>query len=76
MLAEIVDGDDVLVRQLTGGARLAKEALAHFRVRFDGARNDLDGDDALDQRIEGPVDDTHAALPKLLLELIAANRLH
>ena len=41
-----------------------------------GARDDLDGDDALDQRIEGPVDDTHAALPELLVELIAANRLH
>ena len=76
VLAEIVDGDDVLVRQLTGGARLPKEALAHFRVRLDGAGNDLDGDDALDERIEGAVDDTHAALPKLLLELIAANRLH
>ena len=42
VLAEIVDRDDVLVRQLTGGARLAKEALAHLRVRFDGARDDLD----------------------------------
>ena len=76
VLAEIVDGDDVLVRQLTGGASLAKEPLAHLRVRFDRARDDLDRDDALDQRIEGPVDDTHAALTELLVELIAANRLH
>ena len=53
VLAEVVDGDDVPVRQLTGGARLAEEALAQLGVGLDGGRDDLQRDFALEQRVVG-----------------------
>jgi hypothetical protein len=75
VLAHVVDGDDVLVGQLAGGARFAKEALLDRGVGLDRA-NQLDGDDSLQEGIEGPVDDTHPPLAEFLNELIPSDRLH
>ena len=47
VLAEVVDRDDVLVRELTGGAGFAKESLAKFGVLVDRRGDDLDRDDPL-----------------------------
>ena len=76
VLSEVVDRDDVLVRQLAGSPGLAKEALARFRVGVNRHRDDLDGDDPLEQRVEGAVDDSHAALSELLEELVATDGRH
>ncbi len=75
VVPEIVDGDDVLVGELAGGAGFAKETLADFLTRFE-VGDELDGDHALEQRVEGAVDDTHAALTELFDELVASNRVH
>ena len=53
VLAEVVDGDDVPVRELAGRARFAEEALAQLGVVLDGGADDLQGDLALEQRVVG-----------------------
>ena len=74
MLAEIVDGDDVAVRQLTGGAGLAEEPFAELGVALDGRADDLEGDFAFEQRVLGAIDDTHPSLPDFFEDLVAADR--
>ena len=76
MLAEVVNRDDVAVRQLPCGACLAEEALALFDTRFDALQDDLDRNHTVEQRVERPVDDTHAALSDSFDELIAADAVH
>ena len=71
VLAEVVDGDDVPVRQLAGGASLAEEALAQLGVGLDRGADDLQRDLALEQRVVGLVDDAHPTLPDLLEDPIA-----
>ena len=73
MLAEVVDGDDVPVRQLAGGARLAEEPLAQLGVAFDGRTDDLEGDFAFEQRVVGAIDDTHPTLPDFFEYLVASD---
>ena len=73
VLAEVVDRDDVLVRELAGGARLAEESLAELGVLIDRRRDDLDGDDPLEQRVAGAIHDTHATLAEFFEKLVAAD---
>ena len=74
VLAEIVDGDDVPVRELAGGARFAEEALAQLGVVLDGGRDDLQGDFALEQRVVGLIDNAHPTLTDFLDDPIAPDR--
>ena len=76
MLAQVVNGDDVAVRQLAGGPRLAEEPLAQVGIAFDRARDDLDRDDTLEKRVEGPVHDAHATLAELFAQFVAADAFH
>ncbi len=76
VLAEVVDRDNVLVRQLPGGAGFAKEPLAAFLVGVNRSGDDLDRDDPLQQGILGAVHHAHATLAELFEEDIAADRRH
>ena len=58
--------------EVSGGASLAEEALAHLRIESPWRHHELQRHDALEHGVEGAVDDTHAALPEPLLELIPA----
>ncbi len=76
VLTEIVNGDDVAVGKLPGGARLAEEPLAEIRVLVDRSRDELDRDDALQQGVVGAVDHAHAPLAKLVTQFVAADAFH
>ncbi len=73
LLAQVVDRDDVAVRQLRGGPGLAEEPLAMVGVAVELAGDDFDGDDTGQQGIEGLVDRPHAALTQLEDDLCTAN---
>ena len=73
MLAEVVDGDDVPVRELAGGPRLAVETLAQLRVAFDGRTDDFEGDLAFEQRVVGAIYDAHPTLPDFFEYLVASD---
>jgi hypothetical protein len=55
VLAEVVNRDDVAVRELAGRAGLAEEPLTLFAAGLDRPGDDLDGDDALEERVERAV---------------------
>jgi hypothetical protein len=74
VLAEIMDGDDVAVRQLTGRTGLAKEPFTELGVAFDGGADDFQGDFTFEQRVLGAIDDTHSSLPDFFEDLVAADR--
>ncbi len=76
MLAEIVNGNDVPVRQLAGGSRLAEEPFAQLGVLIDRRGNHLDGDDPVEQRVAGAIHDPHATLAQFFDDLIPADALH
>ena len=76
VLAEIVNGNDVSVRQLAGGSRLAEEPFAQLRVLIDRDRNHLDGDDPFEERVAGAIHDPHATLAEFFDDLIPADTLH
>ena len=76
VLAEVMDRDDVLVRELAGGAGLAEEPFAALGVLFDGRRDHLDRDDPLQEGILGPIHHSHATLAELFEEVIAADCRH
>ena len=76
VLAEVVNRDDVRVRELAGGARLADEPLARLGVPFNRRGDDLQRHHTLDERVEGAVDHPHTALAELLENLITADRRH
>ena len=63
VLAGVDDADDVRVRELRDGARLAAEALELIGVRRDLAVHELDRDLALEHLVERAVDRRHAAGP-------------
>ena len=54
LISDIVDGDDVRVAQPAGGARLAGEPFARVLV-FEISPKHLDGDEPVDRRVEGEV---------------------
>lgn len=73
---DVVDGDDVRVREDARALRLAHEAAAELLEllvlgREAGAER-LEGHEPPDQRIPGEVDDPHRTLAKLLEDLVAA----
>ena len=74
-LAGVVDGDDVLVAELLGGAGLAAEALAHARVGGQVGRHDLEGDLAVELHVARLVDRGHAAAGDVAEDLVAADAL-
>ena len=75
-LAEVVNGDDVAVRQLRGGARLAEEAIPQLGLRMELRGNDLDRNDPGEQGIERLVDGPHAALAEQLGDFVSAYAFH
>ena len=60
MVADFVDGDDVVVPEVGGRARLAEESLQQFLVEELFAK-DLDSDRTIEVGIARKVDRTHAA---------------
>nr|WP_249937124.1 hypothetical protein [Roseateles sp. DAIF2] len=72
-LADIVHGDDVGVRQRTGGACLAQEARAVFLVLAQRGMQELDRDIAPDTRVMGAEHAGHAAAPQAFDDLVAAD---
>ena|SRR5450759_3645788 len=60
MLADVVQGADVRVRQLRDRAGLAVEALAELRIGGEAVGENLDCDGAIEPRITGFV---HLAYP-------------
>jgi len=69
-LAHVIDGDDVRVRDLRGRARLHEEALDLLVGTVLAAGEDLEGDDAVQLRVDRPVDDPHPPLAELSEELV------
>ena len=72
-LAGVDRVDDVVVRELGGDLGLAVEPLDEFLVLGQGVEQDLDGDDPVDARLLGLVDDPHRALAELLEDLVAGD---
>jgi hypothetical protein len=75
-LAHVVDDDDVGVRQASGGARLAQEAVAALVVLGQRGVQELDGHVAVDRRVVRAVDRGHAAAAEAALDLVAAHLAH
>ena len=73
VLAQVVNCDDVAVRELTGRARLAEEALAEVGVAFNRGADDLERDLAFEQCVVGAIHDTHPSLPDFFDDLVAAD---
>ena len=77
VLADVVDRDDVRVREDARRLRLAHEALAELArlgivvVPLRGPDR-LDGHEPADDRILGEVDDAHRPLAELVQDLVAA----
>ena len=61
VLAEVVDADDVGMREAGGGARLVAEAREEGLVAGQVAAQDLDRHRAAEQRVFGAIDGRHAA---------------
>ena len=72
---DVVHGHDAGVLQGGGGLRLVEEPVATLRVGRRVRRQGLEGDEAAEQGVAGLVDDTHAALPELLDDAVAVDRL-
>ena len=72
LLARVDHADDVRVRELRDGARLAAEALELVGLGRDVAVHELDRDAALQRGVEGAVDRRHAARAHLGIEPVAA----
>ena len=77
VLADVVDRDDVGVREDAGGLRLANEPLAEFPrlgvvVAHLRRADRLDRDHPADDGVAGQVDDPHRTLAELAQHLVAA----
>jgi hypothetical protein len=59
--AEVVNREDVGMRERSDGSGLALESRAVFRIARDAGREDLDGDLAIESRIFGAIDLAHSA---------------
>src|SRR5205085_1986990 len=70
---EVVDGDHVRVLQRAGRLRLAQKAFSQRDILTDGVRHDLDRDAAIDQGIDGAIDDAHGAFANDALHLVFPN---
>ena len=69
---EVVDADDVLVRDLAAVAQLVHEALHHLLVRGDVGVQELQDQALLDDRVFHEQHRAEGALADLLDELVAA----
>ncbi len=76
VLAEVVDGDDVAVAQSAGGLGLAQEALAQVGRVGQARDHGLEGDLAVDERVDGLVDGAHAPAAQHPLDLVLSYSLH
>ena len=74
-LHDVVHGHDAGVLERGGGLRLVDEPLPALRVGDRVSGEDLEGDEAAEQGVAGLVDDAHAALPELLDDAVAVDRL-
>ncbi len=63
-----VHGDDVRMAQASDGARFGEESAGDGRVRGQLGVDDLDRDGAVERRVGGAVDDSHAAAAQLAIE--------
>ncbi len=70
VLADLIDGDNVIVLDGGGGAGLAEETLAAGRIAGHRAAHDLERDGALQLRVLGREHDAHAAGAKYLEDAI------
>ena len=68
-LAELVDADDVAMRQLGERARLAQEACLELGILAELPRQDLERHDAVQALLARAIDDAHTALPDELEDL-------
>ena len=68
--ADVVDRDDPGMVHLSDDLRLALESLFDLGREF-GRCEDLHGDVAIQHRIAGPIDDSHAAAAELGRDLVA-----
>ncbi len=73
--ADVVDGDDVGVRERAGGLGLAQEAGGVFAVRAQLGLEHLDRQVALDVRVIGAVDVGHGAFADTLADLVASEQM-
>jgi hypothetical protein len=76
VFAEVVDRNDVLVRELTGRSRLAEEAFAELLVLVDRRRDYLDRDDAVEERVACAIHRSHAALAQFFNKFVTTDGLH
>ena len=74
VLAEIMDLDDVVMRELSGGVGFANEAGDERGVLRPLGPHGFEGDLAIERKLTSQVDSTHAAAAQNLLDLIAAER--
>ncbi len=74
-VAPLLDGvnrDDVGVGEPGGGARLLEEAVAEFEARREVARQQFDGDQAVQRHVARQQHDAHAAPAQLALDRVSA----
>ena len=71
-VAELVDRQDVRMRQRGHGFRLALEARVRFRVEREVLRKNLDRDLAVEGRVAGPVDLSHPSGPDRRKHLVVS----
>ena len=64
-LVGAIDGNDVRVRELGGGARLAQKSVAHSRLPRQIGWQHLDRDFTIEIDVDRQVDDAHAAAAEL-----------
>ena len=72
---DVVDRDDVGVVQRRGGLGLALETPPALGVADGFAGEELQGDRALEPRVERAIDDSHPALAKLAEDPVMGDRL-
>jgi hypothetical protein len=66
--ANVVNGADVGVIERGGGLRFAAEAGEGLRVAGDGVGEEFQGDEALEARVLGLIDDAHSATAELFCD--------
>ena len=71
--ADVVDADDVPVRQARGGASFAHETFGGHRVLGQARREQLQGDFAAERFLDGKVDAGHAAEAELADDAVTGN---
>ena len=75
VVADFVDGADVGVVEGRGGARLAREAVEGVGALADAVGKELEGDLSAELRVEGAIDDTHAALAEAVEDVVVRDAL-